>query len=122
MTLTISVRKLRRSLAAAALCSAAALVGAAMPDAAYLDGKESKSAVILAHGQGADPSSEVVDPLRKSIHKELGFHTLSLQMPVIAGRRSPELFQEYASTFADAEQRIQTAIDFLRREKGVERV
>jgi dienelactone hydrolase len=93
-----------------------------MPEAAYLDGKASKVAVILAHGQGADPTSEVVDPLRKAVHSELGFHTLSLQMPVIPGKRSPDLFHEYAATFPEADKRIQAAIDFLRQEKGVERI
>ena len=55
-------------------------------------GKESKVGVILAHGQGLDPDSQVVGPLRKSINQELGFHTLSLQMPVLSGAKSPDQF------------------------------
>lgn len=100
----------------------ATAVYADMPKGAYQDGKDSKVGVILAHGQGSDPDSNVVGPLRKEINKELGFHTLSLQMPTLPGVKNPELFQEYASTFPDAYQRIQAAIDFLKKEKNVERV
>jgi pimeloyl-ACP methyl ester carboxylesterase len=100
----------------------AGTVYAEMPKGEYLEGKGSKVGVILAHGQGWDPDSHVVGPLRRVINKELGFHTLSLQMPIIPGKRSPETFQEYASTFPDAYKTIQAAIDFLKKEKGVERV
>ena len=103
-----------------ALCSSTAV--AQMPQGEYLEARDSKVAVILAHGQGLDADSQVVSPLRKAIHKELGFHTLSLQMPVLSGKRTPELFKAYASTFPDAYARIQTGIDFLRKEKGVERI
>lgn len=95
---------------------------AQMPEGKYLEGLNSKVGVILAHGQGLDPESQVVNPLRKAINKELGYHTLSLQMPVLAGKRSPELFQEYESTFPDAYNRIQAGINFLKNEKGVERI
>jgi len=95
---------------------------AQMPKGDYLEGKASKTAVILAHGRGLDPDSQVVGPLRKAINRELGFHTLSLQMPVLPGRIGPEQVQQYAPTFPEAYQRIQAAIDFLRREKGVERI
>ena len=95
---------------------------AVMPEGKYLAGKDSKIALILAHGQGLDPDSQVVGLLRKAINKELGFHTLSLQMPVVPGKRSKETFLAYESTFPDAYKRIQAAIDFLKKEKGVERV
>jgi predicted alpha/beta-hydrolase family hydrolase len=100
----------------------AGTVYAEMPKGDYLEGKGSKIGVILAHGQGWDPDSHVVGPLRQVINKELGFHTLSLQMPIIPGKRSPETFQEYASTFPEAYKIIQAAIDFLKKEKGVDRV
>jgi len=95
---------------------------AQMPQGEYLDGKNAKVAVVLAHGQGLDADSHVVGPLRKAIHSELGYHTLSLQMPTLAGNRSPDTFQQYASTFPDAYTRIQAALDFLKNEKGVERI
>ena len=101
---------------------AATTAYAVMPEGMYLEGKDSKIGVILAHGQGMDPDSQVVGPLRKAINKELGFHTLSLQMPVVPGKRSRETFLSYESTFPDAYKRIQAAIDFLKKEKGVERL
>jgi len=104
------------------LLAAAAAHAAGMPDGKYLDGKDAKVGVILAHGQGADPDSLVVGSLRKAINKELGFHTLSLQMPIIPGRKTMEQAHQYASTFPDAYERIQKAIDFLKKEKGVTRV
>jgi len=98
------------------------VAAAQMPEGDYLDGAGSRVAVILAHGQGAGPDGHVVGPLRRAIHNELGFHTLSLSMPTLPGARSADLFEEYASTFPDAYRRIQAAIDFLRHEKGVERI
>lgn len=95
---------------------------AQMPKGDYLDGKGSKVAVILAHGQGLDPDGNVVGPLRRAINSELGFHTLSLSMPTLPGSRSTELFEAYATTFPDAYARIQAAIDFFRNEKGVDRI
>lgn len=97
-------------------------VYADMPEGAYLDGKGSKVGVILAHGQGLDPDSQVVGPLRRAINQTLGLHTLSLQMPVIPGEKAPDKYLEYAATFPEAYKSIQAAIDFLRQEKGVERI
>jgi len=105
-----------------ALFFVGAVVYAEMPKGAYMEGRDSKVGVILAHGQGLDPDSQVVGPLRKTINEELGFHTLSLQMPVIPGKPNPEKFQEYASTFPEAYKTIQAGIDFLKKEKGVERI
>ena len=84
---------------------------------AYLDGEDAKVGVILCHGRGQYPTWLVVDPLRKGIHKELGYHTLSLQMPA-----ENKNWREYAEDFPEAYQRIQAVIDFLRKEKGVEKV
>lgn len=106
-----------------ALTALAGNVWAQMPKGEYLDGKASRTAVILAHGQSLDPDSQVVGPLRKAVNRELGFHTLSLQMPVLPGRvGTASLFLQYGSTFPEAYKRLQTAIDFLRKEKGVERI
>jgi pimeloyl-ACP methyl ester carboxylesterase len=98
------------------------VVYAEMPKGEYLEGKDSKVGVILAHGQGKGPDSNVVGPLRKSINKELGFHTLSLQMPVLSGTKSPDKFLEYGRTFPDAYTAIQAGIDFLKKKKGVVRI
>lgn len=88
----------------------------------YLDGGASKTAVILAHGQGQGPDSKVVDPLRKALNKEIGIHTLSLQMPTLSGKFSPDKFKEYEAVFPEAYKTIKAGIDFLRNEKGVERI
>jgi pimeloyl-ACP methyl ester carboxylesterase len=94
------------------------LAHAEMPKGEYLEGKNSATAVILAHGRGFGPDSQVVGPLRRSINKELGFHTLSLQMPVLSSTN----YLDYAPTFPDAFRVIQAAIDYLMSEKGVKRI
>ncbi len=98
-------------------CFWATQAGAQPPGSEYLQG-ETGAAVVLAHGRGSGPDSKVVGPLRRSIHRELGFHTLSLQMPTVPGND----FADYAATFPRAHKIIQEAIDFLAREKGVTRI
>ena len=110
-----------RGLLALAL-ALAGQAGAQAPDGVYLDAGSARTAVVLAHGQGADPRGVVVEPLRTAIHREAGMHTLSLQMPVLQGARSAEQFQAYAATFPEAARRLTDAIDFLRRQRGVERI
>jgi pimeloyl-ACP methyl ester carboxylesterase len=112
--------RLLQSLLLALGCAIAANAVAQQPQGEYLDGKPSKVAVVLAHGRGNSPDGNVVGPLRRDIHKELGFHTLSLRMPD-PGADSPDS-PELVAAFPEAYQRIQAAIDFLRKEKGVERV
>ena len=79
----------------------------------YEDGLPSKSAVILCHGKGGDPESYVVDPLRLELNEQLGYHTVSLQMP--GGRKA---LLEYESDFPAAFAEINRAVDFLQK-KGV---
>lgn len=100
-------------------CAMFTHVMAQQPQGEYLESK-SKVAVVLAHGRGISPDGNVVGALRRDIHKELGFHTLSLQMPD-TGADSLES-REVVAVFPEAYQRIQAAIDFLKKEKGVERV
>jgi pimeloyl-ACP methyl ester carboxylesterase len=88
------------------------------PGSAFLEGKEPAVAVVLAHGIGGGPDSQVVGQLRKAVNSELGFHTLSLQMPVLPVKD----FRAYAATFPDAYKTIQAGIDYLTKEKGVKRV
>lgn len=104
-----------------ALAGFVALGAAAQaPQGEYLDGKDSKVAVILAHGRGNSPNGNVVGSLRNVIHKDLGFHTFALSMPDPRADSpdSPEL----AAAFPEAYQRIQAAIDYLKRDKQVERI
>jgi hypothetical protein len=98
------------------------VVYADIPKGEYLKGKDSNVGVILAHGLGSGPDSAVVGPLRKSINKELGFHTLSLQMPVVSGAGTTDRYFEYSLTFPEAYKTIQAGIDFLKKEKGVKRI
>jgi predicted esterase len=107
------------------LCTAAFLLLAsrvyAQPSGSeLLEGKDTATAVavVLAHGRGEGPDGKVVGPLRKVINKELGFCTLSLQMPVLPVKD----FRAYAPTFPEAYETIQSAIDYLTKEKGVKRI
>lgn len=118
----ITIKSLILSFAAMLFFLSTTTVFAEMPKGEYLEGKGSTVGVILAHGERLDPDSAVVGPLRKAINTELGFHTLSLKMPVLQGKKSPELMQKYVGTFPDAYERIQSGIDFLKKEKGVERI
>ena len=52
------------------------------------------------------------------MNRELGFHTLSLQMPVPSSTK----YLDYAPTSPDAFKTIQAAIDYLTTEKGVKRI
>ena len=91
---------------------------AQMPTGEFLEAKGATAAVILAHGRGQDPDSQVVGPLRRAINKEIGLHTLSLQMPVLTTSN----YLAYAATFPDADKTLQSAIDYLTNEKGVKRI
>ena len=52
-----------------------------MSSNAYMDGNNAKVGVILCHGRVKNPTWYVVDPLRKGIHKRLGYKTISIQLP-----------------------------------------
>jgi uncharacterized protein len=100
------------------IVSFASIGYAAKPDgSAYLDGGSNKSAVILAHGKGKHPTWLVVNPLRKGISEKIGFHTISLQMPT-----GYDNWKEYADGFPEAYRIIETAINFLKNEKGVNKI
>jgi len=86
-------------------------------NSAYVDGKQNKTGLILCHGRGKHPKWKVVNPLRKSANKQLGFHTLSLQMPA-----EKKLWKKYAEDFPEAFNTIQAGITFLKEEKGVKTI
>jgi pimeloyl-ACP methyl ester carboxylesterase len=116
---------LNRALLLALAFACAMLAGAARadpPDGAYLDGGTSKVGVILLHGRfggAGDAKSLVVNPLRIAIHERLGFHTLSLNYPQSGRSRRGA---DELGNFEAAWQRIDAAIAFLTREKGVTQV
>lgn len=84
---------------------------------AYLDGKDSSVGVVLCHGRGKHPTWRVVDPLRKGIHEQMDYHTLSIQMPTSNGS-----WKDYDLLFPEAYRRIQSAIRYLKQEKKVQKV
>lgn len=98
------------------LLAAAELKGDGVPDNAYLDGGVSDIAVILCHGRGQHPTWDVVDPLRKGIHEQLGYHTVSLQMPAPGGN-----WRTYEEHFPDAYARIAATVKVL-QQKGIKRI
>ena len=73
--------------------------------------------VILVHGRGVHPAWGFVDNLRADI-AEADFHTLSLQMPILA---IDAPFGAYGKTFPEAFERIDAGIQYL-KQKGVKRV
>ena len=87
----------------------------ALPFHQYLDGGSSDTGVILCHDQGQTANGVIVGSLRKSIHKDLGYHTLSIMMPVKNG--SPEI---QLANYPEAYRRIQAAVDVLQKEKAVD--
>lgn len=93
------------------------LVAAIPPGSVYLDGKGSNHALILCHGRGKNPTWKVVNPLRNGVHANLGWHTLSLQMPA-----EDKNWEKYADDFPLAYEAIKQGIEFLRKEKGVTRI
>lgn len=80
----------------------------------YLDGGDNTYGLILAHGKGKHPTWLVVDPVRKGIHGDLGYHTISLQMPTGYSN-----WKDYADGFPKAYKTIEEAITYLKNEKGV---
>ncbi len=75
------------------------------------DENPKKRAVIVVHGLGAHPDWEqVVQPVRVEM-PQYGWHTLSIQMPVLANGIGGE---EYRPLFKEVAPRIEAAITFLK--------
>ena len=68
---------------------------------------------INLHGY-SHPTWKVVNPLRKGVHANLGWHTLSLQMPA-----ENKNWEKYADDFPQAFKTIEQGIAFLQKEKGI---
>lgn len=67
-------------------------------------------AVIVVHGMGIHPDWGMVGTLRTEL-ADLGFTTLSIQMPILAADAKGEA---YPPTFAEAAERIGEAVAFLK--------
>jgi len=77
-----------------------------------------KGAVILLHGMGVHPAwPDVIEPLRMQL-PDLGWHTLSLQMPIL-GNEAEE--KDYPPLFSEVPARIQAGVDFL-KSKGINNI
>lgn len=82
------------------------------------DADAPKGAVLVLHGRGFHPDwDEVAGPLRVAL-PERGWHSLSLQMPVL-GKEAK--YYDYVPIFPAAFPRIRVGIAYL-REQGAERV
>ena len=80
--------------------------------------KQSTDAAILLHGIGVHPDwDQVIRPLRSGL-PELGWSTLSLQMPVLANDAD---YEEYAPLFKEVPARIEAGIKYL-KENGAKRI
>jgi alpha/beta superfamily hydrolase len=77
----------------------------------------SKGGVILAHGLGVHPDFGMIGGVRTAL-AEMGYTTLSVQMPVLSAGASRD---DYAVALPAAAERIAAAIAFLRA-KGIAKV
>jgi len=77
----------------------------------YTEADDARAAVVILHGRGFHPDwADTVNPLRVGL-AELGYNTLSLQMPVLEKDSS---YYDYVPIFGFAHARIESAIRFLR--------
>jgi len=74
---------------------------------------------VVMHGSGVHPNwSTIVQPLRVGL-TEQGWHTISIQMPVLANDATHD---EYTEVFPEVPARIDAAIKYLKEEMDVKRV
>jgi pimeloyl-ACP methyl ester carboxylesterase len=76
----------------------------------WMPAKESRGALIIAHGRGWAPDHDLYGALRVSL-AEAGYSTLSIQMPVLPGTAK---IGDYIPTYGDAAERLDRAADWLR--------
>ena len=76
----------------------------------YLEAQKPRGAAIIAHGRGWSPDFELYGRLRTKL-AELGWTTLSIQMPVLP---STAILGLYVPLYPDARERFQLAVDFLK--------
>jgi hypothetical protein len=80
--------------------------------------KKLRGAAIILHGVGVHPNwAEVILPLRTRL-PESGWHTLSLQMPILPNEAS---FKDYVPLFPEIAPRINAGIAFLKK-RGVKNI
>jgi pimeloyl-ACP methyl ester carboxylesterase len=80
--------------------------------ALHIPGEAKKPAVVLVHGRGVHPDHGVIGALRMAL-ADMGFATLSIQMPVLAADARAEDYQP--ALFPEAAVRIAAAAEWLAR-------
>lgn len=83
----------------------------------YTEVKSARASIVLVHGIGVHPDHGVIGALRTRL-ADLGYTTLSIQMPVAAADAGP---QAYAPLFPDAGDRIAQTAQWLKG-RGQERL
>ena len=83
----------------------------------YIEAPNAPAGLVIVHGIGVHPDWGLISTLRSAL-ADHGYTTLSVQMPVLAGEAKPE---EYTSTFGEAAERLQVAVDFLQA-KGYKKI
>jgi len=75
----------------------------------YTEAKNPRASIVIVHGIGVHPDHGVIGALRTRL-ADLGYTTLSIQMPVAAADAAP---QAYPPLFPDAADRIASAAEWL---------
>lgn len=83
----------------------------------YTETANAKAGLIVVHGMGVHPDWGLIAPLRQRL-PDLGYATLSVQMPVLKADAKGE---DYPPTFDEAADRIKMALEFMKA-KGYKRV
>lgn len=78
----------------------------------YTEGKPGRPAVVIVHGSGVHPDHGVIGSLRVAL-ADMGFATLSIQMPVLAADAQGQDY--YPNVFPEASQRIAAAAAWLQQ-------
>lgn len=76
----------------------------------YTESPRAKMGVVVVHGSGIHPDWGMIGKLRQRL-PDLGYTTLSIQMPALAVDAKPEA---YAAHFPEAVERLQLAVAYLK--------
>lgn len=83
----------------------------------YTEGRPGQPAVVIVHGNGVHPDHSIIGSLRVAL-SDMGFTTLSIQMPVLAA--DAQASDYYPKLFPEAGQRIASAAAWL-KSKGMKK-
>lgn len=85
-----------------------------------LNGVDNNVGVILCHGRDSFPDTPVIKSLRTEINKQLGYSTLSLDMPSLG--RSIDDINDFSKKVYKSEKVIEQGIKFLQQDIGVKKI